>query len=221
MSRRPLLLCSFLAAAACNQTSNIGSRWVRSQNVIAAQGATIEVTAADASSLAGASLRLLPGDLPADTTVTLDLATPLGGEPRPAGPAAVWGPEGLTLLRPAVMTLPLQIHPRQSVEDLLVLYRDPAGRIFKVEHAGLSVDASASRVSFRVMRLGLYQPAAVMRCSLDIECGGDEKCGSGECHGPPPGSCHSQGCPCIEDIDCAAGLVCKEKVCGFEHDGGP
>ena len=178
---RSLALLAALTAA-CDQSRTIGSRWVRDQQVRAAAGAAIEVTAAEDPTLAGAALKLEPGALIADTDITVEVGPTLPGEPRAAGPAVLWGPAGLKLAHPALMSLPVVLVAGQLPDDLIVITQDPLGRLARIDHGSLSLDAANRRVTFLVEHLGLFQPAAIVRCHEDAECGPHESCTSGECH---------------------------------------
>jgi hypothetical protein len=180
VSARPLLLAAVLAAG-CDQSASLGSRWVRSQAVQASVGGIIEI-GADDPALAGAALRLMPGDLTADALITVEPGAALLVEPRAAGPAVVWGPAGLPLARPALMTLPVALGPGQSAADLIIVTVDPLGHFQKLDHPGLALSSDATRVQFYVPHLGLYWPAAIVRCHEDADCGPGEKCSlTGEC----------------------------------------
>ncbi len=209
--------CVVALAVACDQSVTIGSRWVRQQQVTALHGGTVAVTPADSAVLAGASLRLLPGDLPADTLITLEGATSLSGEPRAAGPALAWGPASTLLVRPVLMTLPYSLSAAQSAADLIVFSPDTTGHVLRIEHGALAVDELHHLVSFEVPRLGLFQAAAVARCKQVGDCGDTgELCVSDECRVP----CAALGCACSDLIGCATGLVCHGDICRPQSDGG-
>jgi hypothetical protein len=215
------LLALLSASAACDQARTIGSRWISDRYVLAAQGAVIELGAADSPELAGAALRLQPGDLAADTSITVEAGTTLlPGEPRPAGPAVLWGPAGLSLARSASMSLPVKLSAGQSLSDLVVVAEGDVGHLSKIDHSQLSIDASGAVVTFFVPRLGTFQAAAVVRCASDhTACPSDEVCRpSGECGPPgPPPPCTTEGCPC----PCTLPLVCQHDVCKLvKADGG-
>ena len=216
---RAALAVVLLASAACDQSRTVGSRWVSDRVVLAAQGAVIQVTAADSADLAGAALRLEPGSLVADTFITVEAAADLlPGEPHPAGPAVLWGPAALSLAHSASMSLPVKLGPGQSLADLVVIAADGQGHLGKLEHAQLAVDSGGALVTFSVPRLGTYQAAAVVRCGADhATCPSGEQCHpGGECGPPPP--CTTDGCPC----PCAAPLVCRDNACRPDTpDGGP
>jgi len=165
-----------LVLLACDQTAEIGSRYAAQQMVSAAQGGAVAAPAGD--ELAGASLQLPPGALPADALVTLDRgAGPLILDPPPAGPVVVFTPV-VALQRPATVTLPLRLGPGQSAADVMVLTSDPGGQLTKIDHSLLSIEVD--RVRFATPHLGPFEPAAVLHC-IQV-CPNGWTCLNGECH---------------------------------------
>ena len=86
-----LAACTFIYA--CGQESNVGSRFVKSEQVAASKGAAISVSAAEEPELAGSALDIPAGALGTDTTITLELGLKAITE-SPRGPVAIWGPSG-------------------------------------------------------------------------------------------------------------------------------
>ena len=217
-------LAAIAAVQACDQSRTVGSRWVASQQISAAAGGTIAVPQGSGDPLSGAALTLDPNAIAADAFITLEeTAAPLGTIPRGAGPAASWGPAGLTLQHPAVMTLPYALGTGQSAADLVVFETAAGGQISRIEHARLTVDTANGLVRFPVEHLGAFQAAALVRCATATECGGDLICRSGECHTADAGptTCSTIGCICNLQISCLTPLVCREGLCREPlHDGG-
>jgi len=216
---RACLALALAATAACDQTRTLGSRWVRSQALQAAKGGVIEVPASSGDPLAGAALRIEPGALPTDTTITLEQgAGPLSMQLPAAGPVAAWGPADLRLAKPARMSLPFKLAAGQTTADLVVLSRDASGDLTKIDRSQLSFEAAGSAVQFPVEHLGQFQAAAQVGCSSDAQCAAGQLCKDGVCRAP---ACQSEGCPCTLNAHCLAPLVCHEARCKDEHpDGG-
>ena len=218
------LFCLALGSGAgCDQSRTVGSRWIRSQTLRASTGGTVEVPAASGEPLSGASLRVDPGGLHADTLVTLEQgAAPITAALHSAGPVAVWGPTSLALAKEGQMTLPFVLATGQSAADLVVAFAGADGALQKIDHAKLGIDAARGLVRFAVERLGAYQALAMVRCQTDPDCGAGRECDNGECRAPDAGTpCNTLGCLCTLSIQCLAPLVCRESECREElHDGG-
>jgi hypothetical protein len=165
-----------LLLAACDQTAELGSRYAAQQRIGAADGGVVAAPAGDA--LAGASLLLPPGALSADALVTLEQGpAPLFIDPPPAGPVVMFAPV-VALQRPALVTLSLRLMAGQSAADLIVVVSDGEGHLGKIDHSQLTIEGD--RVRFTTSHLGLFGPAAVLRC-LDV-CPNGWTCRSQECH---------------------------------------
>jgi hypothetical protein len=217
MTRGPalLLLSVSLSAGGCSRSGDLGSRFVKSQRIVALEGGTVAVSKDESPELAGTRLVIPPGALAADTTVTLDLSTraviPSGA--RTAGPTAEWGPSGTALSIPAELTLPYRLGIWQASGDLF----------FAVEHAGgsaelrpplLSAEPATGLALAAISELGRVQPGAARLCGSDPECPG-MRCLAGECDtasGAAPA-------PCTGDGTCAPG-VCVQGACVPSSDGG-
>jgi Cys-rich repeat protein len=214
---RAFLALVLAATAACDQTRTLGSRWVKSQALQAAKGGTIEVPGSSRDPLAGSALRIEPGALPADTTITLEQGTgPLSTQLPAAGPVAAWGPADVRLAKPARMSLPFKLAAGQTTADLVVLSRDANGNLVQIDRAALSLEASGSSVQFSVDHLGQFQAAAQVGCTSDSQCAAGQVCKEGVCR-----ACQTEGCACTLDADCLAPLVCHEGSCKDEgRDGG-
>src|SRR5688500_5168982 len=109
MNRSSIVAC-VAALLACGP-AELGSRFVKSEKVLASQGAVIRVDEAESPELAGTSLVIEPGALELDTTITLEVGRrPLVEPSAVAGPVAVWGPPGTRFIKPAQLAIPFQLH---------------------------------------------------------------------------------------------------------------
>ncbi len=84
-----------VSLTACGaEALEVGSRFVRAEFILAAQGGGFVVTATESTELAGVAIEIAPGALAQDTLVTLepyeDMATP--NDVERAGPAVRFGP---------------------------------------------------------------------------------------------------------------------------------
>lgn len=135
----------------------VGSRFVKSQAVQAAEGGLITVSAAESSELKGMRLQLPPGALRADTHVTVELALDevlRGGFG--AGPAVVLGPTETELNLDAVLVLPVAQLGANDEVSILGIADD--GSTFEIDSSRVTLDATRSLVTFSIRRFGVYQP---------------------------------------------------------------
>ena len=106
--RNAVLAVVVSCIGACGPTKTVGSRYVASRLVNAANGDSIAVSAADSPELAGTVLKIPPGALADNTQITLELGegnlTRTGT--RAAGPVAIFGPSGTKFSKPVELTLP-------------------------------------------------------------------------------------------------------------------
>lgn len=146
------VLPTLLAAAAVSWSAcyvapePVGSRYVKSVRVNAQEGATLSVTAAESAALAGTTLVIEPGALSEDTTITIEpgLAPIVSGvDQLPAGPVAVFGPDGLTFSKPAKLTLPSSTAAGQQRASVFVQVQEGDGRRFTVPHGQLAIASSS------------------------------------------------------------------------------
>lgn len=189
-----VVLCT---GVACGPTQ-VGSRYVKSQQVSASQGAVVTVSASDSTQLAGTKLEI-PGDaLAADTTITVEVGLePLVATELVAGPVAVWGPAGTLFSKPARMTLPLQgLEPE---DELSIFVREADGRVFEIPAENVVIDAAAGTVAFDIHGFTRFQPQRRHRCATDAQCRQGLACVNGRCR--PSGVCQA-------DADCPQGYVC-------------
>lgn len=204
-----------LGAWGCSRSGDLGSRFIKSQRIVASQGGTVQVSKEESAELAGTRLVIPPGALAADTTVTLDLsAHPLiPSAARGAGPTAEWGPAGTALSAPAELTLPYRLGLWQSAGDLFFAVEHPGGSA-ELRPPLLAVDPPASLATTSISELGRVEPGAARLCGSDAECPG-MRCLAGECD-TPGGEAPA---PCTGDGACAPG-VCVQGVCVVASDGG-
>jgi Cys-rich repeat protein len=221
----PQAVCFALAllAAGCGRNDTLGSRFVKSQRVSAASGATLVVSRDESPELAGARLDIPPGALASDLTITLDLklaAIAPGGQA--AGPVAVFGPAGTSLAVAARLTLPFKLEDGQHLEHLAVRAADDRGHHADVGHAELEVDDQGGTVTLSVRALGEFEAEAHQACAVDSDCPGGLVCSSGECEDRQE---TDGGTPyyCTADSDCPAGFSCQHGECevaGTDDHGG-
>src|SRR5258705_8870717 len=98
---RSLLTAVVVICCSCLSTE-VGSRYVKSEQVSAANGKTLTVTNSESKELAGTKLEIGPGALPGDKQITLELGTSniVTGNDTAAGVVAVWGPPGTIFAKP-------------------------------------------------------------------------------------------------------------------------
>jgi hypothetical protein len=127
MSSRLALVLAVMAAG-CEDREVVGAVPVKSVLVMAASGGFITVTADEDPVLAGMWLRIPPGSLPRDLTVTIER----GGQDiastttLPAGPVVIVGPVGTQLsMRGTLLGLPVQA---TTSDRLFIEVRETDGR---------------------------------------------------------------------------------------------
>jgi hypothetical protein len=124
-----LALLLAVAAASCQDREVVGAVPVKSVLVMAASGGLITVTADEDPVLAGMFLRIPPGSLPRDLTVTIerggqDLAS---STTLPAGPVVIVGPLGTQLsIRTTLLGLP--VTQATTSDRLFIEVRETDGR---------------------------------------------------------------------------------------------
>ncbi len=206
--RTTLWCCAVVALAGCGP-SQVGSRFVKSQDVKAAQGAVIEVDAADSSALQGTRLALPGGALAHDTTITLELGSAnLVAPSAVASPVAVWEPSGLQFSQPATLTLPIDLPVGSDTSHLNIAVQEADGTTFRIPHNDLTI--SASRVTFQIDGFTSFQANTQATCSTDSDCASGESCVNGGC----------QGNSCQADTDCPSGEACRNGSCTGGTGGG-
>ncbi|MHB8875437.1 MAG: hypothetical protein ACYC8T_17265 [Myxococcaceae bacterium] len=241
--RRALVVFAVGGLAACGPSETVGSRFVKSERVTASQGASIVIDARESPELAGTALKIEPGALTADTTITLDLgaSTLVDSAEQAAGPVAIWGPPGTKFSKPVVMTLPFKLTSGQTVANLFVQVNEADGTRFVIDRSKLTVDELKGVMSFTVAGFTGFQPGSAPRCTANTQCGTGLVCINGTCQ--TQGACTSNAgcaqnqvclssscvtctggvCPqCSINADCSAGQSCLSGQCqGSAIDAGP
>jgi hypothetical protein len=128
MSGRLAVLLA-VTAAGCQDREVVASVQVKSVLVMAASGGVITVTADEDPVLAGMSLRIPPGSLPRDLTVTVER----GGQDivstsaLAVSPVVIVGPVGTPLSIPTRLTLPVRPGTAGDTLWIQVRYADGDG----------------------------------------------------------------------------------------------
>lgn len=152
-----LALCLAIAAASCQAGCDdrevVGVVPVKSVRVMAAIGGSITLTADDDPMLAGVSLRIPPGSLPRDLTVTIqrggeDIA---GTSGLPASPVVLVGPAETELLLPTHLGLPVK--PGTTTDRVYIAVNGSAGRSRLASTPG--PDAASAEAA--IDRFGTFQ----------------------------------------------------------------
>src|SRR5205814_2278160 len=155
MNHGKLRAALFIVLAGCGP--NIGSRFVKSQQVNKNEAAVITVTESEEPALAGTVLDIPRDAIEQDTTVTLELGMSDVVTPADAlGSVAIWEPSALHFAVPARLTLPLK-KPVGSAEEVLIAVEEANGT--RREIHDLTFDAAAKTVSFNIDGFTRFQPA--------------------------------------------------------------
>ena len=203
-----LAACTFIYA--CGQESNVGSRFVKSEQVAASKGAAISVSAAEEPELAGSALDIPAGALGTDTTITLELGLKAITE-SPRGPVAIWGPSGTIFSKPARMTLPLALASSAELAQVEILVEESDGRRFTIPRSELMIDAAAKSVTFPVNGFTRFQPTVRPADGGTTGTGGGSAGGSSAAGGTASaggaaGGSSARSCASVRD--CNLGEVC-------------
>jgi hypothetical protein len=162
MSVRIALLFA-VAAAACQDREVVGAVTVKSVLVLAASGGLVTVTADEDPELAGLRLRIPPGSLPRDLTVTIER----GGQDIvvttttvSAGPVVIVGPVGTQLSIPTRLDLP--VRQSTTADRLFIEMRDTDGRRSRLSPIRTAEAASnqADIDRFAAFQVGRLRPGA-------------------------------------------------------------
>lgn len=205
------------AGWACGRVEPLGSRYVKSQTVYAAEGAVLHVSEAEEPALAGTELSIPPNALAKDTVITLELGTE-DLAANPAGPVAVWGPSGTAFSTPGEMTLPFKLPAGAQPHQLAVAVRESSGAQHLIPNDQLAVNAQTRRVRFPVHHFTSFQPVVnLVQCLSNADCGSAQVCVNGACQAPA-----DAGAVCMGDADCAMGEECINGACHPVqwHDAG-
>jgi hypothetical protein len=185
-----VILC---CAAACSTKETVGSKYAKTQLVEALQGGTVTVTNSDDPALAGTVVKIPPGALAADTTITVaeasELRLPADGTAM--GPAIDFGPNTVAFSHPITVIIPCPFLAGHDPSGLAIQGLDTDGTTtIRVSNGDLTVDATAKTVAFtasRFFRVGcIWGPPSGGVCPQ-----GQTLCG---CCGN--GVCLADGTPC-------------------------
>ena len=212
----------------CSSQLPVGSKFVKSVPVAAAQGATITVSKSDDPLLAGTVLVIPAGALAADTTITITEGLPVtlaGSTPTAAGPVAQFGPSGTVFAKPVSITLPFTLGAGQTSSMLGVVgveADDQTNLVFG--NADLTITAATSTLSFAASgftRFGAILGAPVCPASLrccDGQCSPNDVCpdfcptcpaGQSMCNG----QCIINTLPCHASADAGSSCPPGETLC--------
>lgn len=223
------------ALAGCSQTYPLASRYIKSVEVQASQGAVVTVEASESAELAGASLAIPPGALASDTTLTVELGLEslTSGTDASVSKVAVWGPAGTRLSAPAEVVLPFSLPAGESSAGLRVNMLLGNGQKVALDRVAFTVDGNNQAARFRVEELAAFE-VEVNHCGEGDACAEGTVCVEGTCVAPTCGttSCvggqlccdgrcttveHGQTtCPapqCGASNPCADGFLCDGGVC--------
>ncbi len=195
--------------AACGTV--VGSRYVKSEHVMASTGSTIAVTATDSAALAGTSLAIPAGALPADTTITVEPALlSLVTDGEALSPAVEWGPSGLTFSTPATMTLPLTLSLTDLASDLEVVVEEADGTVKAI--STVTLDATRTLASFKVSGFSTFQVRRRHHaCTSNSQCPTAQTCVSGTCRTTQTDGGASGAC--VSNADCGSTEQCTNGAC--------
>ena len=197
MTSRSGLLALAALFASCNTQQDVGTRYLKTMALTTSQGGTFSVDSSESAELAGLSLVVPAGALPADTTLTLELGLDdiVSSPASPAGPVAILGPE-LAFLRDVELRMPAAQSHQGSVEETELWRSDSAG-VQKLRTPKLSYDAVSHTATAALRSTGSLQVALV--AASDCSCGpgvADPICPCGPSLGTPSCTCSdgSLGC---------------------------
>lgn len=220
------LLAAF-ALAACGP-DYVGSRYVKSKDVSATQDAVLSVDANDSRDLAGTRLAIPAGAVTDAITVSLELGlNSILGHELTAGPAAIFNPSNLVFSKDVTLTLP--VANLGTDDELGIVATTNLGETFEYDSNQLTLNADRTLVTFKIRRLGTFQPRRRARCNSNTDCSANLVCVNGRCQNAPPandgGSC-AMSCPtgtvcdparqaciappsnCASNADCPRGFTC-------------
>ena len=130
MIRRMSKFAVLAALGGLSACGNLGSRFVKAENV-SAKGGLIQIAATDNAQLAGTALAIPLGSLKKDTTITVALAnTALLSPDLAAGPTVEWGPAGTQFASAAEMQLP---YAADSQDEIFIQVEEANGERFEID----------------------------------------------------------------------------------------
>lgn len=196
-----------LIMAGCGD-AELGSRFLSSTLVSPESGGELVVLVEESQTLANTRLQVPAGAV--DESVRI-FVTPsedleLADGDLTAGPAANFGPDGLSFNTPASLTLPLYALP-QGGDVVRVLVEEADGSRSVIEGDDVVVDATEGTVTVPVAHFTRFQPATGQppACRSNADCLSNESCVQGLCL-PNSGGCRTSA-------DCAMGQICAQGIC--------
>ncbi|MFO0598103.1 MAG: hypothetical protein U0228_22565 [Myxococcaceae bacterium] len=197
-------VAGLVALAACGPNI-VGSRYVKSQDAHAGQAALLTVDATENLELAGTRLDIPAGVLATDAklTVELGLNSILGAE-LAAGPVAVFGPISTTFNGEATLVLP--VTGAGSTDDVGIVAQDANGTSYEIDPNRVALNPSRTLATFKIKRLGTFQPRRRIACSSDSQCATGLRCTNGRCQAPS--GTVTDGGPATCGMTCPSGSVC-------------
>jgi hypothetical protein len=224
-------LTALTVAALCQtgcgiKTEIVASKYVRSQLILAAQGGTLTVTAADSATLAGTQIVIPPGALVADTVITVG---PGAGSIAPAGvqtagPCAhdpngnlacvvVVGPDDTMFNHPATVRLPFTLPSGAQLDQLVVDAKESDGEGYQIVNSALTIDGGL--VSFVVTRFTQFEPDIIHLVANDG--GGPVDAGDGG--SPMDAGCTDGKTLCPSSDGGAGGDICVDTTSDDQNCG--
>jgi hypothetical protein len=128
--------------------------------IVGPSGAEISISAAGDPTLAGTTLLIPAGALPAATLITVAVGANQAaiGE-TPLGPSVRFTPDGLQFAKPATLTLPY-VPAEQPARTAIAVAVTTAGRKSESSGGMITVDATAGTVALDIMHFTDYQVLA-------------------------------------------------------------
>ncbi|MBX7102053.1 MAG: hypothetical protein K1X89_30340 [Myxococcaceae bacterium] len=225
--KHTILFAAALAAVGCGGTQLVGSRYIKTQQVTASQGAVISVSSEEDTVLAGMRLTIPAGALAQDTTLSVDRAPQdLATDGTRSSAVAEWGPSGLLFATSATMVMPVAVPEPLDDAEYVAFIEEADGTQLEVP---ATLDAASRTVSFPVGGFSKFQVKRLPNCRVNADCAAGKVCRSGHCRTPLQGGCNCQQgytcqnatcvlkTSCVADADCAVGSACVMGTCSAAH----
>jgi hypothetical protein len=195
-------LMAYCSAAACGTSSfNVGSKFIKSQSILAAQGGILSVGPSESATYAGTQIEIPPNALAQDATITVAEGIPvkLPTDGQVAGPVADFGPAGTSFSTQVLIRIPFVLSGLGSSALEVQAVASDGTVIGTIANSALEIDAVHGTVSFLVSALASFGAIAV-----------PPACGVGQ------SPCNCPGQP----VNCQGTGVACELVCPIQLDGG-
>jgi len=210
MTRARILPFAAMAFFGCGtgDTVQIASVHVKTQLIVAAQGGTIDVTAAEHTRLGGTRLAIPAGALAADTRITVGIIDEslVDDEADMSGPAVELGPDGTQFSSPISLTIPYEGVQDEDLVRVFVVQSDGTRTVVLPD--AITFDAAAGTVTFAVSHFTRFQGGRSRRPCSHVRCP-NGSCRRGRCIPPPacsdPAECGPR--PGIATEMCADGSI--------------